>query len=417
MWLFDGLPLHPLVVHAPVVLIPLVATGLVAWVVWPSTRKWLGPVLAALAVGAAATAVLATLTGEQLAEVLQRGDAVEVHEERGELTRLVAIVMALGVVGLAAVDRWATESWAATSRLPGIVVTVVALAATVGVGLTGHSGATLAWEDKIDAALGADGDDATAAPAPTTPVPSVAATPPPTSPGPDPAPTPGSVAVEELVDVVLGEWTIVMSVDEAPPGPTRFRIRNAGTHTHAFRIRTPGSGGDRQEWRSDPIAPGEQVEVEWDLPTGDLEVDCPVEDEAGEHDALGMEAVLTVREGAPPVTSAAPPPSGSDDRATAAPDPGTTPGPAEPAPDRSAGAVTIDISAFAFVPPEVTVPVGTEVTWANQDPTAHTATGDDFDTGTVAGGASASTTFDTPGEFAYVCTIHPSMEGLVVVTG
>lgn len=422
MWLFDGLPLHPLVVHAPVVLIPLVATGLLVYVVWPSTRKWLGPTVALLAVGAAMSAVVATMTGEQLAEALQRGDAVEVHEERGELTRLIAVVVAIGAVGLAAIDRWMADGWAARSRLPGIVVAVVALGATVAVGLTGHAGATLAWEEEIDAALGASsGGDPTAAPSPVASSPTATPTAA-TSAAPSAAPAPATspAPVEELVDVALGEWTIVMSVDEAPPGVTRFRVRNAGTHTHAFRIRTPGSGGDRQEWRSEPIAPGEEIEVEWELPEGRLEVDCPVEDESGEHDALGMETVLPVRAGAPPVTSFAPASSGAPSgsgggQATAAPDPGgadpsaPAAGPAEP--------VAIDISAFAYVPPEVTVPVGTEVTWTNRDPTAHTATGDDFDTGNLSGDASASVTFDAPGTFAYQCTIHPSMQGRVVVTG
>ncbi len=288
MWTFDGLPLHPLLVHAPVVLVPLVATGLVLYVAWPSSRRVLGPILATLAIGAAITAILATEAGEHLAEKLQRGEAAEGHEENGELARLGASVLAVGTTALAALDRFRPDSRLAGSRLPGIVMVVVGLGTTIAVALAGHSGATLAWEDKLEAALGAGNDGEAAAAS------EAAATSPSPSPTPTAAPSPAATTPtasatpeEPAVDVALGEWTIVMSVDEVPPGPTLFRIRNAGTHTHAFRVRTPGSGGDRQEWRSESIEPGTTITFEIDLPVGTLEVDCPIEDDSGEHDALG----------------------------------------------------------------------------------------------------------------------------------
>jgi plastocyanin len=78
---------------------------------------------------------------------------------------------------------------------------------------------------------------------------------------------------------------------------------------------------------------------------------------------------------------------------------------------------TVTMSGFAFDPATVTVEVGDSVTWQNQDDVGHTATGAGgaFDTGTVAGGGSASVTFDAAGTFAYACTIHPTMQGTVVV--
>jgi plastocyanin len=78
------------------------------------------------------------------------------------------------------------------------------------------------------------------------------------------------------------------------------------------------------------------------------------------------------------------------------------------------GAVTI--AGFAFDPASVTIQVGDSVTWTNQDSTAHTATAAGaFDTGNIASGASATVTSDTAGTFAYVCSIHPTMTGTVVV--
>ena len=76
--------------------------------------------------------------------------------------------------------------------------------------------------------------------------------------------------------------------------------------------------------------------------------------------------------------------------------------------------VTIDIVDFAFEPAEVTVPVGTTVTWVNVGPTDHTTTayvgGDKFwDSRIMAEGDVFSFTFEEPGSYDYLCALHPSM--------
>lgn len=78
---------------------------------------------------------------------------------------------------------------------------------------------------------------------------------------------------------------------------------------------------------------------------------------------------------------------------------------------------TVTIAGFAFDPSTVRVRVGDTVTWSNQDSTAHTATALDlsFDTGTIDSGQTASVTFDKAGTFEYMCGIHPTMSGTVVV--
>ena len=77
----------------------------------------------------------------------------------------------------------------------------------------------------------------------------------------------------------------------------------------------------------------------------------------------------------------------------------------------------VKIAGFAFAPASLTVTVGDTVTWKNGDSVGHTATAGDgsFDTGTIAGGASASVTFSKAGTFAYACKIHPAMTGTIVV--
>src|SRR4051794_22818372 len=85
-----------------------------------------------------------------------------------------------------------------------------------------------------------------------------------------------------------------------------------------------------------------------------------------------------------------------------------------------AGAATaadsgVTIAGFAFSPATITVKVGDTVTWTHNETVEHTATGADFDAGTVAPGATATVTFKTAGSFTYTCRIHPTMTGTVVV--
>jgi nitrite reductase (NO-forming) len=67
---------------------------------------------------------------------------------------------------------------------------------------------------------------------------------------------------------------------------------------------------------------------------------------------------------------------------------------------------------------ELMIPVGTTVTWTNDDPgMVHSVTAADgsFDSGLLATGETFSHTFDSPGEFEYYCTPHPWMRARVSV--
>jgi plastocyanin len=85
----------------------------------------------------------------------------------------------------------------------------------------------------------------------------------------------------------------------------------------------------------------------------------------------------------------------------------------------STGSGAVAIKNFAFGPTPITVSKGAAVTWMNQDASAHTATAVDrsFDTGNIEPGKSGGHTFDTPGTFAYRCSIHQYMTGSIVVKG
>ncbi|MBK5092505.1 MAG: cupredoxin family copper-binding protein [Actinobacteria bacterium] len=77
----------------------------------------------------------------------------------------------------------------------------------------------------------------------------------------------------------------------------------------------------------------------------------------------------------------------------------------------------IKIKDFAFDPAEITVAPGTSVTWINEDSTVHTITTTTFDSGEIKPNEQYKFTFGTPGTYDYVCSIHPSMKGKVIVTG
>ncbi len=76
----------------------------------------------------------------------------------------------------------------------------------------------------------------------------------------------------------------------------------------------------------------------------------------------------------------------------------------------------VEIDHFAYRPPTLTVAAGAKVVFHNSSGTAHTATRrGSFDTGTIRPGRSVSIRFNSPGTFAYHCSIHPFMHGKIVV--
>ena len=86
----------------------------------------------------------------------------------------------------------------------------------------------------------------------------------------------------------------------------------------------------------------------------------------------------------------------------------------------SSSAYTVNIKSQSFQPSTLSVPAGTTVTWHNQDNMQHTVTSDaqgQFDSGAIATGKKFTYTFPAPGSYSYHCSIHPGMEGTIVVTG
>ena len=86
--------------------------------------------------------------------------------------------------------------------------------------------------------------------------------------------------------------------------------------------------------------------------------------------------------------------------------------------DGGAGGAEVSMEGIAFQPAEVTVSVGDTVTWTNNDSVGHDVTADSFSSGEPGDMGSGDTfdhTFQEAGTFDYVCSVHPGMEGTVVV--
>jgi uncharacterized membrane protein len=147
-----GLPLHPLVVHAAVVFVPLAALAVLAYAFVPRYRAWSRLLTPVLAVFAALTVPVATSTGEGLEHMVQGSAQVHEHAELGDTMIPIAFLLAAAAISLYWLNRPQPEG--AKPRAPrGALLTVTALAAVVSLGSivqvvrVGHSGAESAWSD------------------------------------------------------------------------------------------------------------------------------------------------------------------------------------------------------------------------------------------------------------------------------
>ena len=152
-----GLPLHALIVHAAVVLIPLTALLAIAFAVLPRWR-WLTRWPTAVAsVGSVAIVFVATKSGEALEEDRQLERLVRTHSERGELLANLTIVLAVVVLaaaftlpgpsGLASGKGAVARRVAYADKVLPVLVVVAAVVVLVQVFLTGDSGARAVWGD------------------------------------------------------------------------------------------------------------------------------------------------------------------------------------------------------------------------------------------------------------------------------
>lgn len=154
---FAGLPLHVLLVHAVIVLTPLVALLLVVLAAWPAARRvlWL-PAL----IGAGLLVPLGLITveaGKWLEARVPLAPLIQQHTGMGEeltpwLVGLLAV--AVGIAAWALVERAARRTGGGMSRGLragiGVVLVIASLAVAIGATVTlvriGEAGSRAVWE-------------------------------------------------------------------------------------------------------------------------------------------------------------------------------------------------------------------------------------------------------------------------------
>lgn len=155
-----GVPTHPLIVHIPVVMVPLALIAVIAYFFIPTWRRQLVWVAGVLAAGGSFGAVLAAASGESLRVHVTNSKALADHADMGETARLLAFLFFLVVAALVIyqeIRSRRTESQSegrlvALSRHRLVYPALVAMLLVTGVAAVwslvaaGHAGAKITWE-------------------------------------------------------------------------------------------------------------------------------------------------------------------------------------------------------------------------------------------------------------------------------
>ena len=149
----NDLPAHVLLVHAPVVLLPLTTLAALVVAARPGLRRRAGVGLA-VATGVVLVATwLAKESGEAFDELLDGAVNTSRHESLAETTMVLVLLFFLGTTAAVAADWWGRRGGPAwLDRAAGglmAVSTVVAVVATVWMVRTGDEGARLVWDGVV----------------------------------------------------------------------------------------------------------------------------------------------------------------------------------------------------------------------------------------------------------------------------
>jgi hypothetical protein len=144
-----GLPLHPLVVHAVVVLVPLVALGVIAVAVVPRWSTTYGNLLLIATVVGTAAIPVATHTGEQLRAQLPPTAAIAHHATIGDAMKWFGMLLLLAGIAMWWMGRRRKHERPLGRGVELALRVVCAVIALVALGWAiraGHSGAETIWQ-------------------------------------------------------------------------------------------------------------------------------------------------------------------------------------------------------------------------------------------------------------------------------
>ena len=135
-----GLPVHPLVIHFVVVIVPLAAVGLIVAVVNSAFRRRFALALVILLAVSVPLSFIAKESGESLAE---RVGITERHQSLGDIFPLWVTVLAVVTVAWYLIAR--RDGSDVLRKIAGGAVIAVSIGVTSLTFLVGHSGAEATW--------------------------------------------------------------------------------------------------------------------------------------------------------------------------------------------------------------------------------------------------------------------------------
>jgi mono/diheme cytochrome c family protein/uncharacterized membrane protein len=148
--IFD-LPAHPLMVHFPIVAIPVLALLGLVMAVRPDFRiKYALPVIALGIVTSVAT-VFAAQSGKALSESFELDESfIGDHQALGEMLRFFVIGLTLALIALVVVNKRATSTGKdPLSMAMGLAVVALSILSIVWAVRTGHEGSKAVWEGSV----------------------------------------------------------------------------------------------------------------------------------------------------------------------------------------------------------------------------------------------------------------------------
>lgn len=140
-----GLPAHPLLVHFPVVAIPVLAILAIVMVLRQSVRERYGTAAIVLGVITTIATFLAAASGTALAEDVGKVETITEHREHGETLRVLVLLLTLMLIIQAGDIRRRGQQRDTASTLMAIGVLASAVLSVIWVIRTGHSGADSVW--------------------------------------------------------------------------------------------------------------------------------------------------------------------------------------------------------------------------------------------------------------------------------
>jgi hypothetical protein len=160
---FQGIPVHPLLVHAAVVFLPMQAAAAVVYAFFPRFRRYIAWFVAGIAVAAPISAFLAKKSGEALrARLIRNGmkdqgllARIQQHFDFGTMAfwssltlgvlMIVLLALLMSRARRASVDGGGDAGSGLPALVVGVLAALVAAATVYYVVRTGDSGAKIVW--------------------------------------------------------------------------------------------------------------------------------------------------------------------------------------------------------------------------------------------------------------------------------